>query len=166
MARPRKYTAKSLQKAVNAYFLSISRRVPVTERVDSGRKDEMGHVVWEDVPVLNQLGEQIIREEYVIPPTVAGLCAWLGIHRSTWTDWCDTERFPEFADTTTRARGRLQGWNEEQLLTREGKNLKGVIFNLQNNYGYSEHQEVNLRTGSVEEYIRKLEESGEGGAEF
>lgn len=39
---------------------------------------------------------------------------------------------------------RMKQWNEHELLTRSGKDLKGIIFNLQNNYGYSEKREVEL----------------------
>lgn len=142
MARPRKYTKKALSAAVDEYFDSISREVPVTEQVDSGQRDERGHVIYEAVPVKNRRGEEMMRLEYLIPPTVGGLCEHLGIHRSTWAAWCDGERFPEFADTTTRARGRMRAWLEEQLLTR--KDVKGIIFDLQNNYGLSEKREIEL----------------------
>ncbi len=166
MAAPRKYTDKTLNTAVNKYFKSISREVPLTERKDSGQKDEMGHVIWEDVPVLNQLGDQIIQTEYVIPPTVGGLCAFLKIHRSTWAEYCDHEKHPEFSDTTTRAQGLMRTWNEEQLLTRSGKEIKGIIFNLENNYGYAEKQNTVVSGSGVEDYIRALQENGEGAQQF
>ena len=38
----------------------------------------------------------------------------------------------------------MRAWNQMQLLTREGKDLKGIIFNLENNYGYSEKRQVEL----------------------
>lgn len=131
-----------LRKAVNAYFDSISRIVPVLEKVDSGKLDDHGHVIYDMIPVKNRLGEEMTRLEYLVPPTVGGLCEYLGIHRSTWADWCDSTRFPEFSDTTSRARGRMRAWLEEQLLTR--KDVKGIVFDLQNNYGYSEKREVEL----------------------
>ena len=142
MGRPKKYGVKSLAKAVERYFLSITRDVPVLEKRDSGKKDDKGHVIYEHVPVVNKLGEQAVITEYIVPPTVGGLCAVLGIHRSTWAEYCDPELHPEFSDTTTRARGRLREWREEQLLTR--KDVKGIIFDLQNNYGYSEKRQVEL----------------------
>jgi len=95
-----------------------------------------------DVPVLNKLGEQIVRTSYLIPPTVGGLCEFLGVHRSTWADYCDRRLYPQFYDITAWARARLKYYREEQLLTREGKDVRGVIFDLQNNYGYSEKREV------------------------
>jgi hypothetical protein len=38
------------------------------------------------------------------------------------------------------ARGRLRAWREEQLLTR--KHVKGIIFDLENNYGCRQKHQV------------------------
>ncbi len=140
MARPRKYTAKALADAVDRYFDSITRTVTATERRETGQRDNKGHMIYETVPILNKLGQEAQVEEFIIPPTVGGLCGFLGIHRSTWADFCDPEAHPEFSDTTTRARGRMRGYLEQQLLTR--KDVKGIIFDLQNNYGYSEKHQL------------------------
>ena len=140
--REKKYTPKSLREAVDRYFLSICRTAPVTEQVPTGELDERGHKIYETQPVMNDLGEIMLRKEYVIPPTVSGLCEYLGIHRATWNRYCDAESHPEFCDTTTRARGRMRAYLEEQLLTR--KDVRGIIFDLQNNYGYAEKREVEL----------------------
>lgn len=142
MARPKKYTKKTLSEAVDRYFSSITRTVTVTERVETGERDSKGHMIYERRPVINSLGEEAKTLEYIVPPTVGGLCAYLGIHRSTWADYCDQKLYPEFSDTTTRARGCLRAWLEEQLLTR--KDVKGIIFDLQNNHGYSEKRQVEL----------------------
>jgi hypothetical protein len=147
MGRKKKYTKKSLAEAVERYFDSISRDVHVTEKRDSGRRDSKGHVIYEEIPVYNRLGDQVVITEFVEPPTVGGLCQFLGIHRSTWAEWCDPTTYPEFSDTTTRARGRMRAWCESQLLTR--KDVKGIIFNLQNNYDYKERHEVDLSPGAA-----------------
>ena len=139
MGRPKKYTPKALKKAVSDYFDSISRLVPLTEKKDTGRKDGDGHTIYEEVPVLNRLGEQATVLEYLVPPTVGGLCEHLGIHRSTWADYCDAQLHPEFSDTTTHARGRMRAWLEEQR-----KDVKGIVFDLQNNYGYHDKKEIDL----------------------
>lgn len=139
MARPRKYSKKELAEEVERYFDSISRIVQVTERVETDRKDDKGHVIYERRPVLNKLGEQAQLEEFIEPPTIGGLCRFLGIHRSTWAEYCDKE---EFSDTTTRAGGRIRAYLEQQLLTR--KDVKGIIFDLQNNHGYSEKRHLEL----------------------
>lgn len=160
----KKYTHRSLKKAVERYFASITRIVPLTEPYDTGEKDKMGHAVYAQRPVTNTLGEQVELVEYLVPPSVGGLCEHLGIHRATWANYCDREKNPEMFDTTTQAQGRMRAWNEQQLLTRSGKDIKGIIFNLENNYGYREKQSVEI-TGGVEDYLRKLAESG-GGQEF
>jgi len=140
--REKKYTAKALREKVEEYFASISRTAPVTEQVPTGELDEHGHKIFELQPVMNDLNEIMLRKEFIIPPTVSGLCEYLGIHRATWNRYCDPDLHPEFCDTTTRARGRMRAYLEEQLLTR--KDVRGIIFDLQNNYGYTEKREVEL----------------------
>lgn len=157
----KKYTPRTLKKAVDTYFASISRTVPLTEPRDSGARDKMGHVIYEQAPVINSLGKQVEVTEYLVPPSVGGLCEYLGIHRATWANYCDREKNPEMFDTTTQAQGRMRAWNEQQLLTRSGKDIKGIIFNLENNYGYRERQSVEV-TGGVEEYLRNLSDGGRG----
>lgn len=142
--REKKYTAKKLREEVDRYFQSICRTAPVTEDVWTGELDKMGHKIFEAQPVMNDLQEIMVRKEYIIPPTVSGLCEFLGIHRSTWTNYCNEKLYPEFFDTTTRARGRMRAYLEEQLLTR--KDVRGIIFDLQNNHGYAEKREVELGT--------------------
>jgi len=158
MARSKKYSAKRLRIGIEHYFDSIARRVVLTEPVDSGRKDKKGHKIYKSVPVLNNLGEKITYIKYLFPPTVGGLCEHLGIHRSTWAEYCDILLHPEFVDATSRARDRLKNWREEQLLTREGKDVRGIIFDLQNNYGYTtrvEHSgETALRIEMSEDISR------------
>lgn len=140
--REKRYSPKALREAVDRYFASISRTAPVTEEVPTGELDSHGHKLCETQPVMNDMGEIMMHREYHIPPTVSGLCEYLGIHRSTWARYCDPELHPEFCDTTTRARGRMRAYLEEQLLTR--KDVRGIIFDLQNNYGYTERREIEL----------------------
>ena len=142
--RKRKYTEKSLRKAVLRYFDSICREKTMTEKTPTKDKDAYGHTIYVDTPVLNKLGEPVVETAYLLPPTVGGLCTFLGVTRETWSQWQDENRFPEFADTIRLAQGRMRAWNEQELLTREGKDVRGIIFNLQNNYGYSDRKELEL----------------------
>lgn len=142
MGRPKKYNKKTLEEAVERYFASITRIVTMTELIETGERDDKGHKIFERRPITNSLGEEAKVEEYIVPPTVGALCQHLEIHRSTWAEYCDPEKHPEFSDTTTRARGRLRTYLEQQLLTR--KDVKGIIFDLQNNHGYSEKRQVEL----------------------
>jgi hypothetical protein len=127
-------SGKMLAEAIDAYFASISRTVEAKEEYDTGEKDADGHKIYDSRPILNDAGERIRCLEFVVPPTVGGLCAHLGIKLRTWDEYCDREKHPKFLDITEEARGRLRAWREEQLLTR--KDVKGIIFDLQNNYGY------------------------------
>lgn len=149
MGRPKIYkTAKSLEKAVNKYFSSISRTVTAQEKYETGEKDSDGHKIYAFRDILNDSGEPIRYTEYVVPPTIGDLAEFLSIHRATWDNYCDGEKYPEFIDTTTRARGRIRAYNERELLTRT--NVKGVIFNLQNNFGMTEKVETVI-TGKTAE---------------
>lgn len=171
----RKYTPAALRKAVSAYFASISRTKTVAEAVDSGRRDDKGHVIYDYIPVRNDAGEEIKTTEYVIPPTEGDLCLYLGIHRATWARWADRETYPELAEIVEDVRDRLYAWNARQLLERDGKDVRGIIFNLQNNYGYADRTEVELGEKTRElraqeltmeeklEYIRAVMGDGDGG---
>lgn len=163
MGAPKKYNAKQLESAVKRYFRSISREVEVTEKKPTGERDKMGHVIYEDVVVLNALGKPVKVTEYLVPPTVGGLAEFLGIHRDTWNDYCDHEKHPEFSDTTTYAQGRMHAYLERESLIRQGKDLKGVLFNLENNFGYKERME--LTNDSVESFLQRQMEEG-GGQQF
>lgn len=135
MARPREYTPEKLERAVNKYFQSITRRVVRKEMVPTGEMDSKGHMIYEQRPVINSLGKETEIIEYILPPSVTDLCQALGIHRSTWANYCDHQTHPEFTDITEQARERIRAWNERELLTRPGKDIRGIIFNLQNNCG-------------------------------
>lgn len=104
MGRPKKYTERTLRKAVEAYFDSITREVAMTEKVDTGRKDADGHKIFENVPVINKRGEQVKITEYLVPPTVGGLCEALGIHAAPGRNTAMKTRTRSFP-TRQRARG-------------------------------------------------------------
>lgn len=139
MGRSKKYnTALVLRRALEDYFDSISRVRQVMEERNTGERDKYGHAVMELVPVQNSKGEIMTEREYVIPPTVGGLCQHLGISRVTWSQYCNGERNPQFVEVTTWAREQLLAWREHELMTRPGRDLPGVMFDLQMNYGMSE----------------------------
>lgn len=138
------YTPRRLASEVERYFKSITRTTVMTETKATGIKDEYGHMTFEQVPVLNDNGEEVQHVEWLYPPSVEDLAIFLGITPQTWANYCDKDLHPEFFDTTSRAQGRLRAWNARELLTRPGKDVRGIIFNLQNNFGYSEKREVEL----------------------
>ena len=72
----------------------------------------------------------------------------------------DPKRHPEAAAGLEDAKRRIREWNENELLTRSGSNLRGIIYNLENNFGY--------RSGGgegegIEELIRRTK--GEDGSD-
>lgn len=144
MAAPKKYTSEELDAAVEKYFASITRRVTVREPQKSGRKDKYGHDIIRMVPVRNSLGKEMQVTEYIVPPTVEDLCEFLHIHRSTWASYSNAKEHPEFSDTTTRARGRMRAYLQRELLTRPGKDIPGIRFALEANYGMKSKTEIEL----------------------
>lgn len=145
---PKYDTAKKLARAIEDYFASISRTVTVTELVPTGEYTQKGMPVMAPQKVTNDNGDEIRRVEFCSPPSITDLCLHLGITRETWRTYCDPDIHPEFSDTTTRTRARIEAYLERELLTRE-KSVQGIIFNLQNNYGWKEKKEVELGSGAV-----------------
>lgn len=141
MPREKKYTPKQLLEAVTHYFDSISRVVTAKEKVPTKKKDEYGHPIMREKVIKNQLGQPITYVEYVIPPTIAGLILYLEISESTWCNYQNDEKYLE---ATTYAQGRRRAYLEKENLVRTGGGLRGVQFDLQNNFGKSERVTVEL----------------------
>ncbi len=116
-----KYTPEELRAALERYFESICRTVDAEDR--NGE------------PLTNDRGEVIRRVQYVVPPSVSGLCLSLGIGRSEWREYLDAEKHPLHAKEAELAAERIEAYLEGELVTR-GTGVQGLIFNLQNNYGY------------------------------
>ena len=130
MSRKAKFTSKKkLAEAVDGYFKSISKT--------GFRQGIGGEMIKADS------GVYYTETVYLEPPTVTGLCLYLGIDRRTWANYCDEKLHPEFSEVTNLARMKFEGYLEKELLTRQ-KSLQGIIFNLQNNYGWSEKKEVEI----------------------
>lgn len=155
----KKYTANTLRKAVESYFAGITRDRIVTEPVPTGRLDGYGHPIFEEQPVKNGLGYYVMVTEYLVPPSLGAMTEALGIHRSTWDNWRDKEKYPEFQDVVAWADDRILAWKEEQVLTRPGKNLKGIIWDLDNNHGYYRKRSEEARGGDTDQRAaEKLED--------
>ena len=154
----------TLKRDVERYFASITRKVRITEPVPTGRYDDKGHMIFEQVPVKNSLEEEVWVTEYIVPPEIAALCEFLEIDRSTWANYRDPDKNPEFVEITQQVYERMKAWNERELLTRPGKDIKGIVFNLENNYGYRERHDLDFSSKGIEEYLQKLEEAGGGGS--
>ena len=122
-----RFTPRSLEAAIDRYYASIRRTVVATERVETGAK------TFEEKPILSDTGEPIRCREYVVAPTVWGLCEALGITPAQWKSFCDREEHPEFQDAVQRAAGLMEEWKEQALLTK--KDVRGLIYHIQNHLG-------------------------------
>ena len=125
--KTKKISPKSLEAAVDRYFASIRRTVVATERVETGPR------TFEERPILSDTGEPIRCREYVVAPTVWGLCESLGITPAQWKSLCDREEHPELQDAVQRAAGLMRDWREQTLLTK--KDVRGLIYHMQNRLG-------------------------------
>ena len=116
VGRPLKYkSAEEMQILIDKYFEDCDNYMFKTY-------DEEGNEVFKHQPK---------------PYTITGLGLALNLSRQ---DLLQYQGRKEFADTVKRAKQRCENYAEEQLF-RQG-NTAGVIFNLKNNYGYKDKQEV------------------------
>jgi hypothetical protein len=80
-------------------------------------------------------------------PTMSGLALSLGVDRKTITNYANRD---EFFPTIKKARTRVEVALEQRLY---GNNVTGIIFNLKNNFDWSDKQEIKQET------THKIEES-------
>jgi len=73
-------------------------------------------------------------------PTTTGLALAIGFNsRQSLLNY---EEKPAFVDTIKRAKLRLEAAIEDALVNRNGS-VTGLIFNLKNNYGWKDAQDIN-----------------------
>jgi hypothetical protein len=114
--RPRKYqTAEELLNGINGYFIWC---------------DEQKEVIT------NSKGEiKTISKPY----TISGLCVYLGISKDAWNNYSSVDIF---IDITAMAKLKVENYVEENSLN--GKiNPIMSIFNLKNNFGWTDKIEIN-----------------------
>lgn len=78
------------------------------------------------------------------PYTVSGLALALGTCRQTLLNYADKD---EFLDTIKEAKAKIESFNEEMLYNKDVPTT-GVIFNLKNNYGWKDKQEIEAEVNS------------------
>ena len=125
--RKKRFTARRLEEGIDRYFASIRRTVVATERVETGPK------TFEEKPIISDAGEPIRCREYVVAPTLWGLCEALGITPAEWNRLSDRTCHPELQGAVQRAYGLMREWKEQSLLTR--KDVRGLIYHMQNHLG-------------------------------
>ena len=79
----------------------------------------------------------IQRDKTEKPYTVLSMCLYLNICRDTLLEY---QKLREYSDTILRAKSMIEGYAEECLFT--VKNPTGIMFNLKNNWGYKDKQEI------------------------
>lgn len=80
------------------------------------------------------------------PYTITGLAMALDTDRQTLINY---ENRDEFFDTIKKMKQKVENYAEERLFN--GGNTAGVIFNLKNNYGWVDKQEVEANvTANIE----------------
>lgn len=158
IGRPRKYeTAEELEQAVNAYFAAVSYQRPVIYTTATGEVDDHGNAVTVTQMLRegpDHAGPPVTVTEYLEPPCLAALCLYLGISRDTWARYAKKKGFRDVVEQT---RTRIEAYLVGRL---ESKYAYGVVFNLKNNFGWSDKREVGLDPDtikglSVERFLRE-----------
>ena len=147
MAAEPKYKALELEDKVDEYFRRCRRTKPVTEQVPMLEEQEDGQwkVVTDDrgKPILlersvqTDLGEPMRAEEYLIPPTITGLCLFLGISRETWSKYSKDKAKSRICE---RAKMTVEIYLQHKLLEKDSS--RGAQFALEHNFGWKERKEV------------------------
>ena len=118
--RPPKFKSEEeLSRLIDEYFESL--KTPV--------QDEEGNITG---------------ERYFRPPTVTGLAVYLDTTRTTLIDYengnYDSDK-NKFSHTIKKGKARVEQYVEEELFRYKGS-ATGVIFNLKNNFGWKDSQEL------------------------
>lgn len=134
--RPPKFkSVEELQAKIDAYFESCFEEW--WEEV----RDSDGNTKW--VPKLDRHGNIVKYQKE--PFTITGLALFLDTTRETLMDY---EKKPNFSDTIKQAKARIENYAEKQLFDKTARNMTGIIFNLKNNYGWTDKQEVDTNIGN------------------
>lgn len=161
VGRPRIYeTAEQLRAAVERYFASITYEREVIVRRQEIGEDERGRPIVKETPEIltDGKGKPVMETVWLEEPSIAGLRLYIGVSKSTWAGYADDEKL---APVATAARERVEARLVELLNTRNSTH--GVEFNLKNNYGWKDKQEI-TRTNvdmTMEEYLERLDQGGE-----
>lgn len=143
------YTPQQLEKRIQDYFDSITTTYPLFDSILIG-KDEEGKAIYDKTPRLNNKGEQLYGTTYHEHPSITGLANYLDIHRDTLHEYSTQA---SYSDTIKRAKQKMEKYLEDHLY---GNNVAGVIFNLKNNYGWKDRQEIDANinvTKGLEDWL-------------
>lgn len=155
-------TAAALRKAIDAYFRAITYEQTLMEVYDTGERTNKGKPIMAERELCDMDGKPIRVVRYAVAPTRQGICLALGISKDTWENYRDPTQdgtYPGFCAVCAEAELRIEAYLAEQVTQRTG-NVNGLMFNLQNNYGWKEKKDVTVH-GSVEDYLAGLDEAGD-----
>lgn len=138
----KKYTPKRFAETVSAYFDSITRTTPLImtepDLVPGAvpgefkpRKEIFGRAAPKYVQPKTKDGQAAQTEEYIIQPTISGLCLYLGISHQTWARYAKEKGYSE---TVERARLRIETHLQDLLMLKNSAN--GAKFSLEHNFGW------------------------------
>jgi hypothetical protein len=137
--RPLKFAStEELQNKINAYFESCYQDVEVKKGKGKNQTTEVIH-------------------KRVKPFTVSGLAAFLDCDRKTINNYEDMD---EFFPTIKKAKQIIEADVEEGSLT-GAYNATAAIFNLKNNFGWHDKQEIDQNIGNKDDKPFKVESSSE-----
>lgn len=133
--QPKKFkSAAEMQKQIDDYINSCF--------ADRIVRDKNG------AAVLNEEGQPIYEREQVEPLTITGLALALGTNRMTLLNY-QNEYEEEFFYPIARAKTIIENYAEKQLYL--AKSANGPAFNLKNNYGWVDKQEIDTNhSGNIE----------------
>jgi hypothetical protein len=103
-------------------------------------KNKVGRPLKFDSPEqIEKIGEEYFKmcDESGRPYTITGLALALDTDRRTLVSYGEKE---EFFNTIKKLKSKVEGYAEEALY--RNSNTAGVIFNLKNNYGWVDKQEI------------------------
>ena len=158
MAAQLKYKkAADFEAKVNEYFGNISAEEPVM-RTDFKGTDADGKKIYRVSPVLMKNGEPMQKTVWYTPPTIGGLCLFLGISRKTFGEYA--LRGGKYAEAVEDARMKVCAYLEEKISDPEIRNVKGVQLALESLLAVLEEEaratRKKLTTG---DYMKLLEEA-------
>lgn len=125
------------------------------ERIDAYFKECEGTVVTDanGDPIMDKYGNVIMRG--VRPLSITGLALAIGFNsRQSLLNY---QGRPEFMDTITRAKAKVEQYAEERLFDKDGAN--GAKFSLANNFdGWKEKQQIDANVNDVSIKVELVDE--------
>lgn len=112
----------------------------IEEKIEKYFEDCKGYPLTDSKgkQIFNKFGSPVFVD--VHPPTITGLALALGF--ASRQALLNYQAKPEFNDTITRAKARVEQYAEERLFDRDGSN--GAQFSLRNNFkGWKEDEQDN-----------------------